>query len=114
MQLTERETWGRPLVAAFVVCAFHVTGAFSMPTSMTTSTATPSQWHSVLETTRLFVSLRLNETTAIIAVGVIIGLAAASFAVFGFDWRDYDQGPSHRLIIEEDQGVQVSAKHADA
>lgn len=58
-------------------------------------------------------SLRVNETTAIIAIGAIIGLAAASFAVIGFDWRDYDQAPSDRLIIEEDQGSQVSAKHAE-
>lgn len=54
----------------------------------------------------------LDETTTIIAIGVIVGLAAASFAVFGFDWKDYDDGPSERLVIDEgEQGRQDSTKY---
>ncbi|KAG8156763.1 hypothetical protein KVR01_013368 [Diaporthe batatas] len=101
---------------AVVLLALQVAGVLAMPTSMPTSTTTPPQWSSIVETTRLFVSLRItgDATTAIIAAGAIIGLAAASFAVFGLDWRDYyDQGPLDRPIIEEYEGFQVSDKHFD-
>lgn len=103
---------GRRLVAVFVLCALHATGGLAMPMSTTTSTSTPPQWPGLLETARLFVSRWLNETTAIIAIGAIVGLAAASFAVFGFDWKDY-QDPPERLILEEleDHRCHIPAKH---
>lgn len=107
MQLLERK------FLSIYLLAFQVAAGLAMPTSAITPAIIPPQWPGVLETARFFVSIWLNETTAIIAAGAIIGLAAASFAVSGFDWRDYDQGPSDRLITKEDPGFKVSAKHAD-
>lgn len=104
----------RQLVASFIICALQAAGGLAMPTSTTPSTPASSQWPSLLEIARLFVSRWLNDTTAIVAIGAIVGLAAASFAVFGFDWKDYDQDPSERLIIEEGHMFgQDIAKHAD-
>ncbi|POS77326.1 hypothetical protein DHEL01_v204287 [Diaporthe helianthi] len=114
MQLLECNFLNRHLVAVFILCAFQIANGLAMPTSTNTSSTTTSpKWPSILEWARLVVSLWLNETTAIIAAGVIIGLAAASFAVFGFDWGDYDQAPSDRLIIEEDPNFQGSAEHGN-
>lgn len=46
-----------------------------------------------------------------IAIGAIVGLAAASFAVFGFEWKDYGHGPPERLVIDEgESGVLESTK----
>ncbi|KAH8748475.1 hypothetical protein F5883DRAFT_239938 [Diaporthe sp. PMI_573] len=102
----------RQLVAVFILCALQAAGGLAMPTSTTTSTPASPQWPSLLETARLFVSRWLNETTAIIAIGVIVGLAAASFAVFGLEWKDYDQDSLERFTIEEERVCQDTSKHA--
>ena len=87
----------RHLMAVFVLCLLQAAGGLAMPTSTPTST----QWPGLLETARFVVSRWLNETTAIIAIGAIVGLAAASFAVLGLDWKDYDESPSEPLIVDE-------------
>lgn len=91
----------RHLVVAFTLCFLQAVSGLALPTSTTTSTPTSTQWTRVLEAARFIVSRWLNETTAIIAIGAIVGLAAASFAVFGFDWKDYGHRPPQRLVIDE-------------
>lgn len=95
-------TWSRHhLVVASILCFVQAVSGLALPTSTTTSTPTSSHWTRVLEVARFIVSRWLNETTAIIAIGAIVGLAAASFAVFGFDWRDYGHSPLERLEFDE-------------
>ncbi|KAI3392013.1 hypothetical protein diail_6340 [Diaporthe ilicicola] len=96
MQLRSSTCSNRPLVA--VVLLFFLETAGGLPLSASTPAASSSRWPNLLETARLLVSRWLNETTAIIAAGVIVGLAAASFALYGFDWKDYDQSPTDRLV----------------
>lgn len=91
-------------MAVSILCLLQAAGALALPTSTPTSTPTSPQWGRLLEAARLVVSRWLNETTAIIAIGAIVGLAAASVAVFGFDWKDYDDGPSERLVLGEGEG----------
>lgn len=101
----------RCLAVAFTLCFFQAVSGLALPTSTTTSTPTSSQWTRVLEAARFIVSRWLNETTAIIAIGAIVGLAAASFAVFGFEWKDYGHGPPERLANDEgESGVLESTK----
>jgi hypothetical protein len=114
--MTYAGMWHR-VAAVLVLCALQAAGGIAMPTSMspsTTSTTASSQWPSLLETARLFVSRWLNETAAIVAIGVGVGLAAASFAVLGLDWKDYnDRDHSDRLIIEQEHEYQVLPKQGD-
>lgn len=91
----------RHLVVAFTLCFLQAVSGLTLPTSTTTSTPMSPQWTRVLEAARFIASRWLDETTAIIAIGAIVGLAAASCAVFGFDWKDYAHRPSERLVIEE-------------
>lgn len=100
------------LIAFFVLCLLQAAGGLALPTSTPTSTTISQEWSRLLEAARFVVSRWLNETTAIIAIGAIMGLAAASFAVFGLDWKDYNHGPSDRLVIDEGElGCQESTKH---
>lgn len=102
----------RHLLAVLTLCLLQAAGGFALPTSTPTSTTPSPQWSHLLEAMRLFVSRWLNETTAIIAMGAIVGLGAASFAVFGFDWKDYEQGPSEELIIDGgERGCHRSTKY---
>lgn len=99
-------------MAVSILCLLQAAGALALPTSTPTSTTTSPQWGRLLEAARLVVSRWLNETNAIIAIGVIVGLAATSVAVFGFDWKDYDDGPSEQLVLGEGgRGCQDSIKY---
>lgn len=113
MQLIATTCLSCHAVAVFVLCLLQAAGGMALPTTTPTPTPTTPQWSRLLEAARLVVSRWLNETTAIIAIGAIVGLAAASFAVFGFDWKDYNDGPSdRRLVIDEGElGCQESTKH---
>lgn len=104
----------RHLMVVFVLCLLQAAGGLAMPTSTPASMSTSTQWPSLLETARFVVSRWLNETTAIIAIGAIVGLAAASFALRGFDWKDYDEGPSERLMTNEvGQKCEESTKYTE-
>lgn len=112
MQLMASTCHSRRSVAVLVLCLLQAAGVLALPVSTPTSTPTIPEWPRLLEAARLVVSRWLNGTTAIIAMGVIVGLAAASFAAFGFDWKDYDEGPSERLVTDQgDRGYQEVAKH---
>lgn len=112
MQLIANPCLSRHPVAVFVLCLLQAAGGLALPTTTPTPTPTTPPWSRLLEAARFVVSRWLNETTAIIAIGAIVGLAAASFAVFGFDWNDYNHGPSDRLVIDEGElGCQESTKH---
>lgn len=112
MQLVATTCLSRHPVAVVVLCLLQAAGGLALPTSTPTSTTISPEWPRLLEAVRLVVSRWLNETTAIIAVGAIVGLAAASFAVFGFDWKDYDYGPQDQLIVDEGElGCPESTKH---
>lgn len=114
MQLMAPAFLRHPTVAILILCLLQAAGVLALPASTPTSTPAIPEWPRLLEAVRLIVSRWLNGTTAIIAIGVIVGLAAASFAVLGFDWKDYDQleGPSERLINDEGgHGCQESTKH---
>ncbi|KAG6354153.1 hypothetical protein INS49_004757 [Diaporthe citri] len=112
MQLIATTCLSRHPVAVFVLCLLQAATGLTLPTSTPNSTTTSPEWSHLLEVARLVVSRWLNETTAIIAIGAIVGLAAASFAVFGLDWKDYNHGPPDRLVIDERElGCQESMKH---
>lgn len=99
-------------LAVLTLCLLQAAGVLALPASTPTSTPTIPEWPRLLEAARLVVSRWLNGTTAIVVMGVIVGLAAASFAVFGFDLKDYEQTPSERLIRDEgDHGCQETTKH---
>lgn len=112
MQLIANTYLSRHPVAVLVLCLLQAAGGLALPTSTPTSTTISPEWARLLEAARFVVSRWLNETTAIIAIGAIVGLAAASFAVFGFDWKDYNDSPSDRFVIDEGElECQESTKH---
>lgn len=104
-------TCSNTALAAVVLLLFLQTASGAV---LPASTLASSPWPSLLEMARLLVSRWLNETTAIIAIGVIVGLAAASFAVYGLDWKDYHQGPHDRLMDDgRDGNCQRPPKYTD-
>ncbi|KAJ0120447.1 hypothetical protein J7T55_015174 [Diaporthe amygdali] len=109
MQLTTSNCSGRRLAVLLLVFLQSASGL-----ALPTSTQPSSQWPSLIETVRFLVSRWLNETTAIIVIGVIVGLSAASFAVYGFDWKDYEGAPPDRLVDDGEQhGCQRPTKPTD-